>query len=138
MKTHPQALLVAAAFRPAHSFQQCPAEAGLYERQLGFHTRSKMLRPKLGGAENKRVSTVPLTDWLGRIFDELSRAKGPKRQTLKPALTFSGERSRHAELTTRFENQLLYAPIQQFGDVEFGLRRARDFVDPTELLELFA
>src|SRR5438876_386994 len=43
-----------------------------------------------------------------------------------------------SHLTTRFENQLLYAPIQQFGDVEFGLRRARDFVDPTELLEVFA
>ena len=47
-------------------------------------------------------------------------------------------RSMSSELTTRFENQLLYAPIQQFGDVEFGFRRARDFVDPTELLELFA
>ena len=34
-----------------------------------------MLRPKLGGAENKRVSTVPLTDWLGGIFMSF---RGPK------------------------------------------------------------
>jgi hypothetical protein len=31
-----------------------------------------------------------------------------------------------------------YPPIQQFGHVEFGLRRAGYFVDPTELLELLA
>src|SRR5215831_17727430 len=43
-----------------------------------------------------------------------------------------------SELTAGFENQLLYPPIQQLGHVEFGLRRTRDFVNPTELLELFA
>src|SRR5208337_2260178 len=46
--------------------------------------------------------------------------------------------ARRTELATCFENQLLYPPIQQFGDVEFSLRGARHFVDPTELLELFA
>ena len=43
-----------------------------------------------------------------------------------------------SELMSCFKNQLLYAPIQQFGHVEFGLRWACDFVNPTELLELFA
>src|SRR5271157_773608 len=47
-------------------------------------------------------------------------------------------RYRRFELTACFENQLLDPPIQQFGDVQFGLRWARNFVDPTELLKLFA
>jgi hypothetical protein len=39
---------------------------------------------------------------------------------------------------TRFEDQLLNPPIQEFGDVDFGFRGASDFVDPAKLLELFA
>ena len=38
----------------------------------------------------------------------------------------------------RFENQLLHAPIQKLADIEFVLRRAGDFVNPAELLELLA
>ena len=36
------------------------------------------------------------------------------------------------------QKQLLHAPIQQFADVDFVFRRARDFVNPSELLELLA
>ena len=49
----------------------------------------------------------------------------------------SPQRGLESELTAGLENQLLYPPIQQFGHVEFSLRRTRDFVNPTELLELF-
>ena len=43
-----------------------------------------------------------------------------------------------SRLLDRLQNQLLHPPIQQLGDVEFILRRAGDFVDPSELLELLA
>ena len=36
------------------------------------------------------------------------------------------------------QNQLLHAPIQDFGDINFVLRRARDLVNPAELLQLVA
>ena len=36
------------------------------------------------------------------------------------------------------QNQLLHTPVQQFGDVEHVLGRARDLVNPSELLQLFA
>src|SRR6202035_442083 len=38
----------------------------------------------------------------------------------------------------RMQDQLLHAPIQDFGDIEGVLVRAGDGVDPAELLELFA
>src|SRR5215470_16458004 len=41
-------------------------------------------------------------------------------------------------LLSRIENQLLYAPIEDFGDEQHVLGRACDFVDPAELLELLA
>src|SRR5690348_12994252 len=51
---------------------------------------------------------------------------------------------RSREVTTRcasllrFEDQLLHAPVQQLSDVQFIFRGARNFVNPTELLELLA
>src|SRR5574340_34136 len=70
----------------------------------------------------------------------LSFADSPLRATgeILPASERSDDRVCLSVLRPSFENQLLYAPIQQFGDVEFGLRRAGHFVDPTELLELLA
>jgi len=34
------------------------------------------------------------------------------------------------------QQQLLYAPVQDFGDVDFVLGRAGDFMDPSELFRL--
>lgn len=34
------------------------------------------------------------------------------------------------------EKQLLYSPIEQFADIKFIFRRARDFVNPSELFKL--
>jgi hypothetical protein len=62
----------------------------------------------------------------------------PESAEKDPAKRQNSKRSPESELTAPFEHQLLYPPIQQFGDVELGLRRAGDFVDPAELLELFA
>ena len=39
---------------------------------------------------------------------------------------------------TCFENQFLYPPVQQLAHIEFIVRRTCNFVDPAELLELFA
>ena len=36
------------------------------------------------------------------------------------------------------KRQLLQAPVEQFGDVQFILGRTGDLVNPAELLELFA
>jgi hypothetical protein len=41
-------------------------------------------------------------------------------------------------LVTGFENEFLHAPIQQLADVEFVFRRAGNFMDPSELIELLA
>src|SRR3954451_23852895 len=41
-------------------------------------------------------------------------------------------------LLARIDDQLLYAPVQDFGDVDLVLRRAGDLVDPAELLGLLA
>ena len=38
----------------------------------------------------------------------------------------------------RCENQLLHSPIQQLANEELVLRRARDLVNPSELLGLAA
>src|SRR5260370_40080490 len=38
----------------------------------------------------------------------------------------------------RVQDQFLHAPIQQFADVQLVFRRAGDFVNPPELLELLA
>src|SRR5690348_12414495 len=38
----------------------------------------------------------------------------------------------------RVKHQLLDAPVQHLGDVDLVLRRARDFVNPAELLELLS
>src|ERR1700720_3510075 len=42
------------------------------------------------------------------------------------------------KLMSRFENEFLDAPVQNFGDVEFVFGGAGDFVDPAELSELLA
>src|ERR1035437_7117174 len=36
-------------------------------------------------------------------------------------------------LLARMQQQLLHTPVQQFADVNFVFRRARDFVNPSEL-----
>ena len=42
---------------------------------------SKMLRPNYAALKNKRVSTMPLSDWLGRIFMSF---RGPKALNDRP------------------------------------------------------
>jgi hypothetical protein len=37
-----------------------------------------------------------------------------------------------------FENELLYTPVQQLAHIELIVRRTCNFVNPSELLELFA
>jgi len=53
-----------------------------------------------------------------RFFDSKSRG-AQKRWFALPAL--SRGQARSSGLMTRFEYQLLNPPIQQFGDVDFGL-----------------
>src|SRR6266404_674181 len=45
---------------------------------------------------------------------------------------------RNRPLFFRVQYQFLYPPVQQFTDVDFIFRRAGDFVNPAELLELLA
>src|SRR5262249_19781764 len=42
------------------------------------------------------------------------------------------------QLFLRVQHQLLHAPVEQLRDIEQILRRAGDFVNPSELLKLFA
>ena len=60
------------------------------------------------------------------------------RARLNATALRAGGHGMRSELMTRFEDQLLNPPIQEFGDVDFGFRGASDFVDPAKLLELFA
>ena len=35
------------------------------------------------------------------------------------------------------QDELLHTPVQQFAEVDFVFRRARDFMNPAKFLELF-
>src|SRR2546421_7872200 len=58
----------------------------------------------------------------------------PPPSVLRPARA-----SAHFDaLLARIEDQLLHAPVQDFGDVDLVLVRTGDLVHPAELLELLA
>src|SRR5579872_1445741 len=69
-----------------------------------------------------RATTIRIT------FAEILSGMGIFRQ--------SGRRTRGLSVM-RFENELLYAPVQQLAHIKFIFGRTCNLVNPPELLELF-
>src|ERR1700730_3844007 len=78
------------------------------------------------------------TEKLLSVAIEIADAKNTKRECWECKGFVRCRGSLWLPLMIRLQNQFLHAPIQQLADIEFVFRRARDFVDPTKLLELLA
>src|SRR5713226_8984895 len=70
-----------------------------------------------------------------KVGDVKSPLQGEERGRLVAGATRARKPS---PSVTRFENEFLDAPVQDFGDVELVLGGAGDFVNPAELSELLA
>src|SRR6185369_12954988 len=87
--------------------------------------------PACGGGRSVRSAILS-----GQSRQAQSFPDGPNPVACQSRQVFEPASDRTVALFRRMKNELLHPPVEQFPDIEFVLRGARDFVNPSELLHL--
>jgi hypothetical protein len=78
--------------------------------------------------------TQPLLPFLSRVF----HTSAAKVSWTISASTLGVANPASSSFPCRLQNQFLYSPVEQLGNIKLVFRRTGNFVDPSELFELLA
>ena len=123
-------------------FRHLPNNGGLTGARATPYLSGPAIDRFITGGKRTRISQFFFnkcrTRWRGKSAQKAGeREKTAGRLYRRPDAKGKSNSAAGRPLS-RIEDQLLYAPVEDFGDEQHVLGRACDFMDPAELSKLFA